>query len=374
MCIRDRYMGTSDKAYLTEEAKRQAEARKEACERLDNLQQKVLKLRTFYNLKLFIKKEKYRGKIDLLRDTITRNAQSHGNLSLAERREFILKQELVHAQESMAGIERVLRKMQTTLKEKNETLMKFNQANNARAHKMIELEAKVKKYADADKSDILDAQKELEEKIKEMGELSVIESTNKGQVDAVKREYKKEMKLLQNKLNNLANEKAAAIKKVEELQGLIAKSKLSEVSRMESEGGMWHGKCKELLAFCKALKDENESLREVVKERSQIVVEESGARRRVGTAHRNAAGKIAGLNRSMCTTGSRNRMANTKGFTDAKKYSKNEMARRTADTKRLNSSNNNRPQTQDNFIICSNNRFNRTAIKAKRPTNATEYS
>eukprot|EP00826_Nyctotherus_ovalis_P020488 TRINITY_DN16440_c0_g1_i3.p1 TRINITY_DN16440_c0_g1~~TRINITY_DN16440_c0_g1_i3.p1 ORF type:complete len:246 (+),score=68.29 TRINITY_DN16440_c0_g1_i3:45-740(+) len=150
---------TSDKAYLTEEAKRQAEARKEACERLDNLQQKVLKLRTFYNLKLFIKKEKYRGKIDLLRDTITRNAQSHGNLSLAERREFILKQELVHAQESMAGIERVLRKMQTTLKEKNETLMKFNQANNARAHKMIELEAKVKKYADADKSDILDAQK-----------------------------------------------------------------------------------------------------------------------------------------------------------------------------------------------------------------------
>ena len=263
----------TNKIHLDEESKKKSEARKEAESLLYSLQQKVLKLRVFYTLKLYLKKQKYRGEIDLLREEIAGNTQGHGNLSLAERREFILKQELVHAQESMAGLERVLRKMQTTLKEKNEILMRFNQANHAKAHKMVELEAKVKKYSGIDNIDVLEIQKELEEKTKEVGELGLIEVTNKSQVEEVKKEHKKQTKQLQDKLSNLIEEKTAAIRKVEELQELITKAKLAEINKSENEGGIWHNKCKELLNLCKALKDENESLRGTIKERNKIFIE-----------------------------------------------------------------------------------------------------
>ena len=98
-----------------------------AYEELANLQGKVHSLRLFYNMRIALLRGKYKEKMGLVRKTMSDNAELWNELSLAERREVILKQELVNTQQNMSGFERTLKQMQSTLKEKNEALLRFHQ-------------------------------------------------------------------------------------------------------------------------------------------------------------------------------------------------------------------------------------------------------
>ncbi len=98
-----------------------------AYDELAKLQEKVHSLRLFYNMRMTLMKGKYREKMGLVRKHMSDNAELCNELSLAERREIILKQELVNTQRNMSGFERTLKQMQTTLKEKNEALLRFHQ-------------------------------------------------------------------------------------------------------------------------------------------------------------------------------------------------------------------------------------------------------
>lgn len=254
--------------YISSEHEKSAiENEAEAYDQLAKLQDKVHKLRVFYNMRLALQKEKYKERLCLIKKQITSNSTLYNQLSLAERREVILKQELVNAQRNMAAFEKALRQMQSSLKEKNETLMRFHQIKAAKSSRMVELEAKLKKLSAVEEIDVNALQTELWKKEKEIEELRNLASNKKEHVDTMKTSYQTQMKWMQRKIKKEESEKSEAMQKVEELQLLIAQTKANEPQsavKKEEGGSLWREKCKELVELCKALKNENEMFRLMV--------------------------------------------------------------------------------------------------------------
>eukprot|EP01022_Parablepharisma_sp_SALTPOND_P019326 TRINITY_DN3280_c0_g1_i1.p1 TRINITY_DN3280_c0_g1~~TRINITY_DN3280_c0_g1_i1.p1 ORF type:complete len:2565 (+),score=223.09 TRINITY_DN3280_c0_g1_i1:134-7828(+) len=369
---------------MEEDPTTKAEA--EAYEQLAKLQEKVHKLRLFYNMRLALQKEKYKDRLTLIKKQMTTNSDLYNQLSLSERRELILKQELVNTQQNMASFEKALKQMQSTLKEKNESLMRFHQTKNAKSQRMTELEAKLKKLSAVEAIDVNRMQMELQKKEKELAELKSASLCNKDHVETVKSSFQTQLKWMQKKLKHEESEKSAAMQKVEELQLLLAQTKVNETSAKKEEGGLWREKCKELVELCKALKNENEMFRMMVNENSNnkggIMEEKSkDTFKRVETPYSQevrSINKSGGFDQIMCVTGSNNNVyypnkPPTRPSVQTRSSSHSGMGRG------LNSHEqvlgiNARPQTQHHpFFIKRSGRLNTGVSKSKRFQNLSFY-
>jgi len=262
-----------DKGEVTEEDL-DIEYEAEAYDELAKLQEKIHKLRIFYYMRLRLQKEKYNDHIALIKKQITPTKELQAQLNAVNDREYILKQELINTEENMNGFENALKQIKDTLKEKDETLLKFGQAKNTKSTRMCELEAKLKKLSVVEIIDVNQIHKELEKKNKELNELRNTTSNNKEHLESIKNAFQSQLKWMKKKVNHEEQEKAAAIKRAEELQFLLEQAKANESTKKE-KGGLWYDKCKELLEVCKALKNENEMFRLMIKEKKQAVPDES---------------------------------------------------------------------------------------------------
>eukprot|EP00826_Nyctotherus_ovalis_P047677 TRINITY_DN5517_c0_g4_i1.p1 TRINITY_DN5517_c0_g4~~TRINITY_DN5517_c0_g4_i1.p1 ORF type:complete len:565 (-),score=206.33 TRINITY_DN5517_c0_g4_i1:134-1804(-) len=247
----------------------------EAYDELSKLQEKIHKLRICYYMRLRLQKEKYHDHIALIKRQISSTDELERQLRLANEREYILRQELVNTEENMGGFEKALKQIKDTLKEKDETLLKYGQAKNTKSTRMNELENKLKKLSVVEIIDVNQIQKELDKKNRELNELRNTTSNNKEHLDSIKNAFHSQLRWMQKKVNHEEQEKAAAIKRAEELQFLLAQAKANEGGKSEEKGGLWYEKCKELLEVCKTLKSENEMFRIMVREKEQATPGES---------------------------------------------------------------------------------------------------
>lgn len=234
-----------------QEIKDSASRRKEVDKSLREVQETIQRLRLLFNLSLLSQRKKCRDRISLLRDTIFNNTSLHQKLSLAERREFIFKQELLRGHEAIHALEKVMKINQTALKGKNESIMRIYQARKIKSQKLAELEAKLKKCSGADKMDILMIQKKLEEMHKETEELKSITADNSKAKNTQKIVFNSRLKFLKNKLSS---EKLAKTDAITHINSLLSQ-------RKETAESLWESKYQSLLSFFEALKHENKLLR-----------------------------------------------------------------------------------------------------------------
>ena len=275
----------------------------EAYDELAKLQEKVHKLRLFYFMRLICQESHYKKKLQLIKTKMNENGELWEKLSLGEKREIILKQELINAQENLASSERVIRQLQGRLKEKTGEIMRFKQAKVMKSQRMDELEKKLKKYSVEETIDLDLLQKELKKKDKEINDLkamlgippsAVMESASINPKEMQQSAYSQqkkpttvqnvELKQLKRKLRQEENEKMHAFKKVEELQQML--NNVSDITKRQTIAGnttgadpmnniMWREKCQELLEMCKGLKSENDTMRGILEEAVSVPAEES---------------------------------------------------------------------------------------------------
>ena len=77
----------------------------------------IQKLRVFYKTKETIQKQQFQDEINKLKKQLNNNSYLWDQLAEAEKREKILKKELLFTQQSLASSENVIQKLQDEMKE-----------------------------------------------------------------------------------------------------------------------------------------------------------------------------------------------------------------------------------------------------------------
>ena len=74
------------------------------------------KQRLFWRTKEMLMKQKYQNKINLMKKQLSNNAYLWDQMAESEKRETILKQELLFTQQSLSASEKVIEKLQEEMK------------------------------------------------------------------------------------------------------------------------------------------------------------------------------------------------------------------------------------------------------------------
>lgn len=229
------------------------EARQELCD----MWKEMRTLRIFWKTREMITKDKYEREIFVLKKQLTSNACLWEQLAEAEKREKVLKQELVFTQQSLAASEKVIDKLKDDLRKSESDRIRLSQYKTSKAQRLEELESKVRKFEvmeNINLEKLIDALGNKERQIIKLKDiesnfearLEVIERKKDGEVRDIKHQYMKELGMKKEVL--------------ERLEGLRMELRLLE----KNEGSMtevWKSKCKELVEICNKLKGENDQLR-----------------------------------------------------------------------------------------------------------------
>ena len=74
------------------------------------------KQRLFWRTKEMIQKQKFQNEINMLKKQVSNNSYLWDQMAEAEKREKILKQELLFTQQSLAAAEKVIEKLQEEMR------------------------------------------------------------------------------------------------------------------------------------------------------------------------------------------------------------------------------------------------------------------
>ena len=74
------------------------------------------KQRLFWRTKEMLTKQKYQNKINLMKKQLSNNAYLWDQMAESEKREIILKQELLFTQQSLSAAQKVIEKLQEEMK------------------------------------------------------------------------------------------------------------------------------------------------------------------------------------------------------------------------------------------------------------------
>ena len=192
-----------------------------------------------------------------MKKQLTSNACLWEQLAEAEKREKVLKQELVYTQQSLAASEKVIDKLKEDLRKSESDRIRLAQYKTTKAQRLEELEGKVRKFEVMDNINLEKLIDALGSKEKQIVKLKEIESKFNEKVDQV--EKKKDSEIREAK-NSYFKELGMKREVMERLEGLRMELRLLE----KNEGSMtevWKTKRKELVEICNKLKGENEGLR-----------------------------------------------------------------------------------------------------------------
>jgi hypothetical protein len=118
----------------------------EARTELAEMWKEMRTLRMFWKTKEMITKDKYEREIFVLKKQLTSNACLWEQLAEAEKREKVLKQELVFTQQSLAASEKVIDKLKEDLRKSESDRIRLSQYKTTKAQRLEELESKVRKF------------------------------------------------------------------------------------------------------------------------------------------------------------------------------------------------------------------------------------
>lgn len=229
------------------------EARKE----LKEMWTEMRTLRMFWKTKEMLTKDKYEREIFILKKQLTSNACLWEQLAEGEKREKVLKQELLYTQQSLAASEKVIDKLKEDLRKSESDRIRLSQYKTSKAQRLEELEGKVRKFEVMDNINLEKLIDALGKKEGQIQKLKEIEKTFNERIDLVERKKDGEIRDVK---NSYFKELGMKKEVLERLEGLRMELRLLE----KNEGSMtevWKSKCKELVEICNKLKFENDGLR-----------------------------------------------------------------------------------------------------------------
>ena len=104
------------------------------------------KQRLFWRTKEMLTKQKYQNKINLMKKQLSNNAYLWDQMGESEKRETILKQELLFTQQSLSAAEKVIEKLQEEMKKVEADRQRLYKYKHSKAERLKELEDKIKKF------------------------------------------------------------------------------------------------------------------------------------------------------------------------------------------------------------------------------------
>lgn len=104
------------------------------------------KQRLFWRTKEMLTKQKFQNKINLMKKQLSNNAYLWDQMAESEKRETILKQELLFTQQSLSAAEKVIEKLQEEMKKVEADRQRLYKYKHSKAERLKELEDKIKKF------------------------------------------------------------------------------------------------------------------------------------------------------------------------------------------------------------------------------------
>ncbi len=137
--------------------------------------------------------KKYQDKINLLEKQLTNNSYLWDQLAESQKRERVLKQELLYTQQSLSTSEKIIEKMKEEIKQIDAERGRLNKFKSSKVEKLKELEDKVKKI---DLFDNIDSDKlliALSKKDAQLNELKGIQNIYSNQVETLQKRKDQEV-------------------------------------------------------------------------------------------------------------------------------------------------------------------------------------
>lgn len=137
--------------------------------------------------------KKYQDKINLLEKQLTNNSYLWDQLAESQKRERVLKKELLYTQQSLSTSEKIIEKMKEEIKQIDAERGRLNKFKSSKVEKLKELEDKVKKI---DLFDNIDSDKlliALSKKDAQLNELKGIQNIYSNQVETLQKRKDQEV-------------------------------------------------------------------------------------------------------------------------------------------------------------------------------------
>jgi chromosome segregation ATPase len=104
------------------------------------------KQRLFWRFKEMLAKQKFQNEINMLKKQVSNNSYLWDQMAEAEKREKILKQELLFTQQSLAAAEKVIEKLQEEMRKYEAVQQRLKRYKDQNAERLKEYEDKLKKF------------------------------------------------------------------------------------------------------------------------------------------------------------------------------------------------------------------------------------
>ena len=220
------------------------------------------KQKLFWRMKEMLMQQKYQNKINLMKKQLSNNSYLWDQMAEAEKREKVLKQELLFTQQSRTKAEKVIEKLQEEMKTVEADRQRLYKYKHSQTSRLKELEDKIKKFQVFDNIDLDKLLHVLERKDKEVTQLRAVADTFTQKIDTAERRKDQEVSKVK---QSLQKEQVKTQQIVEKMDQMKLELKMLE-SNDSSVAAIWKKKCLDLFEVCQTLKTENEELRDRCKD------------------------------------------------------------------------------------------------------------
>ena len=200
----------------------------------------------------------------MLKKQVSNNSYLWDQMAEAEKREKILKQELLFTQQSLAAAEKVIEKLQEEMRKYEAVQQRLKRYKDQNAERLKEYEDKLKKfevYENIDTDKLINVLGKKDQEVTQL-QLQSIADNHENQISIIKQEKDKEVFSLKSKFLKEQVKTQQIVEKMEQMK--------LELKMLESNdtyvAAIWKKKCLDLFEVCQTLKSENESLRDRCKE------------------------------------------------------------------------------------------------------------
>jgi len=190
------------------------------------------------------------------------NSYLWDQMAEAEKREKILKQELLFTQQSLSAAEKVIEKLQEEMKKVEADRARLYKYKHSKAERLKELEEKIKKYEVYENIDTDKLINVLDKKDKEVSQLKNIADNFTNRLEMTEKRKEQEVNKMK---GSFLKEQVKTQQIVDKMEQMKLELKMLE-SNDTSVAAIWKKKCLDLFEVCQTLKGENEELRDRCKE------------------------------------------------------------------------------------------------------------
>ncbi len=206
--------------------------------------------------------QKYQDQINLLKKQLNNNSYLWDQMAETEKREKILKQELLFTQQTLSSAEKVIEKLQEEMKNLESERERLAKYKNSKAQRLKDLEDRVKKqevFENIDIEKLIDVLGKKDTELKNLKDISKFAETR---VDNAENQKNKAIKQINQKFLKEQEKTQQIMDKMEQMK---LELKMLETSD-QSVASIWKRKCLDLFEVCQTLKTENEELRDRCKD------------------------------------------------------------------------------------------------------------